>query len=98
MAWDDKRKSHQGLIDAGYFLHEVTNQYPAECRFCHKPIMWYVSKNFKVQPFTAGTFEPHHSDCLQYAEARKRQKAANPGSSGMPPREPGDETQTQYPD
>jgi hypothetical protein len=96
MGWAKERMSHAGLLEAGYTLHSITEQYPAECRFCHKTIMWYTTPKFKVQPFTAESFAPHHGDCLEYAEARKAQKKQQPD----PPtaREPGDETARVYPD
>jgi hypothetical protein len=98
MAWDEKRKSHQGLLDAGYSLHSITPEYPAICRFCNRSIVWYTTPKFKVQPFDADTFEPHHGTCSEYQKARKEQKTRYPNSSGMPGREPGDETTQKYPD
>lgn len=88
MTWDPARKSHQGLLDAGYRgPWQNDTEHPMECKFCHRAIVWYMTPKTKLQPFTAATFEPHHGDCLEYAEARKRQKTQHP----TPPRELGDD-------
>lgn len=77
MAWDAARKSHDGLIAAGYRGPWAnSNDQPATCKFCNREIVWYMTPNTKLQPFTAGTFEPHHGDCPEYAEMRRQQKEA----------------------
>lgn len=83
MAWDAKRKSHEGLLAAGYrgpWLNDA--EHPENCPCCDVPLKWYMSPNTKLQPFTASSFEPHHGDCRPgegkptFADLRKRQKAA----------------------
>ena len=77
--WDPKRKSHQGLLDAGYRgPWQNDPEHAAECKFCNRAIVWYVTPKDKMQPFTASSYEPHHGDCAAYAAARKLQKTQHP--------------------
>jgi hypothetical protein len=89
MTWAAERKSHEGLLAAGYFQHSYDGEHPKICKFCGREIVWYVSKNFKPQSFDVGTFEPHGATCSKWQEFRQKQREA---------REPGDETTQKYPD
>lgn len=77
MSWDASRKSHEGLLAAGYTGPvETDEEHPPTCQFCKRELMWYLSPNNKFQPFDAGTFETHHGSCADYREHRQKIKKA----------------------
>lgn len=73
--WDPDRLSHEGLLRAEYrgpFPYD--SQYPEQCRFCNKKLVWYLTPKGKVQPFNAESFVPHHGECPEFLAHRKAVK------------------------